>query len=107
VRQKNRGYNGAINREAIAMCNLWNPKNQIEIKFSWSAKIIISFKQLMKEALKYSKTSRWYFPEEDHYRKPTLNEVISSLFRQYRNWKQIFCKSGNAETMPSFAYFQD
>jgi hypothetical protein len=105
--QKNRGYNRTTKREAIAMCNLWNPENQIKIKFTWTSKIIISFKQLMKQALYYSKTSRKYYPDEDTYRTPTLKENISFLFRQYKNWKRVFCKSGNTETMPDFVYFQD
>ena len=89
------------------MCNLWNPANQIEITFTWTTKIIISFKQLMKKALQYSKTSTQYFPDEDVWRTPSLKENVSFLFKQYQNWKHIFSRSGNAETMPSFVYFQD
>ncbi len=80
--------------------------NQIEIVFTWSAKIIISMKQLMKKALEFTKTSSVYDGDSDKYRKTTIKENVAFLFRQYRNWKRGFVKTGEAGEIPDFVYFQ-
>ena len=59
-----------------------NHPNQLEIVFTWSAKIIISMKELMRKAVEFTKSSTIYDSENNGYRKTTLKENVAFLFRQ-------------------------
>ena len=82
-----------------------NHPNQLEIIFTWSAKIIISMKELMKKAVEFTKSST-ILGDDGLYRKTTMRENVSFLFRQYKSWKQGFTKTGEVGDIPDFVYFQ-
>lgn len=83
-----------------------NPK-QIEIKFTWNYKIIISMKQIMKEAKKHLLSKTFFWDDDSNKCLISWKDAVKHTYGQYRDWKALFIQSGNILTMPSFAYFQD
>ena len=93
--------------EVVAMCNLWNPDNQLEIKFTWTDKIIISMKQLMNNAKQYLLDRTFFWEDGSSRCDISWKDAVSHAFGDYRHWKKLFQMSGNIQEMPSFVYFQD
>lgn len=82
-------------------------EDQLEIKFGWTDKVIISMKQLMKEAKNLYDLKSINFTDGTKKRCISWMQATKEIFAEYRSWKQLFKESGNTRTMPSFVYFID
>jgi hypothetical protein len=64
-------------------------------------------KQLMQEAKGIYERNTFEFLDGSKKRCISWKKATREVFAKYRSWKQLFNKSGNIHSIPSFVYFID
>lgn len=81
---------------------------QLELKFSWIAKIYIDMKAVMKKAkqekmrMHITGTS---VADPNNWRNATMSERVQWVMRGYKQWAKAFKESGNINDCPDYVYF--